>query len=309
MSKHASTSLASFMRAAELGSFAAAGRVLGISAAAVGQNVKRLEEEYGIKLFNRTTRNMSLTPEGSLLFQRAKAPLEALEEIENLFHESKGVVSGPLRISSPKRFAYHTLMPLLAKFKAYHPRVSIELDASDVVRNLAQDPVDVSFRIGVPNDSTMIARPLSRMPIYTFASPEYIAQRGEPHHIQDLADHECLQYRFPTSNETWAWAFSVDGEISRVQTAGNMVFNDPECILAAGREGMGLFQMDAYYSRDDVLAGQIVPVMKQFSADMQSMFLCYASRENMPLRVRAFIDFIVDNVPRDAFILEKLQAN
>ena len=304
MSRHASTSLASFMRAAELGSFAAAGRVLGISGTAVGQNVKRMEDEYGVKLFTRTTRKMSLTPEGTLLFQRARDPLRALDEIDHLFHESRGLVSGPLRITAPKRLACHTLIPLIAKFSEAHPRIEIDLDASDQVRDLVSDPVDLAFRIGTPDDSTMIARRLSRLPIYTLAAPEYLKRRGVPEHPQDLVDHECLQYRFPSSGTRWVWAFSIDGETLRVETAGAMAFNDPEAILSAAREGLGLCQMDGFYACEDVRAGRLKIVMLPFAADIQSLYLCYASRDNLPLRVRAFIDFILQHIRKDSYSLE-----
>ncbi|MEM9879387.1 MAG: LysR family transcriptional regulator [Pseudomonadota bacterium] len=304
MSKHASTALASFMRAAETGSFAAAGRVLGVSAAAVGQNVKRLEDDYGIKLFNRTTRKMSLTPEGSLLFERARQPLRALDEIDYLFNESKGLVSGPLRISAPKRFAYSTLVPLIAEFHAAHPKIEIDIDASDTVRDFVDDPVDVAIRIGAPSDSTMIARPISRLPIYTLAAPSYLAKHGAPQHPQDLKQHQCLQYRNPTSGEVWVWAFTIDGEMKRFPTTGAFVFNDPEAELAAGIAGLGVFQMDGYYAGEAVRDGRLVLVMAQFAAYLQSLYLCYPTRENVPLRVRAFIDFLLTRLKRDCFAME-----
>ncbi|MEM1435878.1 MAG: LysR family transcriptional regulator [Pseudomonadota bacterium] len=304
MSRHASTALGSFIKTAELGSFAAASRDLGISPAAVGQNVKRLEDEYGIKLFNRTTRKMSLTPEGSLLFERAREPLRALDEIDHLFLESRGLVAGPLRISAPKRFAYRTLVPLVLEFREAHPGVEVDLDASDAVRDLVADPVDLSIRIGAPADSTMIARPLSRLPVYTLAAPAYLEAHGAPEHPQDLLDHNCLQYRFPSSREQWSWAFTIDGETRRFETRGKLLFNDPETLMAAGLAGAGVFQMDGYYCGDHVRNGELTLLMPQFAADLQSLYLCYASRDNMPLRVRAFIDFVMHRITTDCYSLK-----
>ena len=303
MSKHASPSLASFMRAAELGSFAAAGRVLGISAAAVGQNVKRLEDDYGVKLFNRTTRKMGLTPEGTLLYQRSRGPLRELDEIDNLFDESRGLVSGLLRITAPKRFAYVTLVPLIAKFRAAHPQLEIDLDASDNVRDFVDDPVDLAFRVGAPDDSSMIARRLSRLPVYTLAAPSYLNARGTPHHPQDLGDHECLQYRFPGSGAVWVWAFRIEGETQRISTSGGLSFNDPETLCAAGVAGLGLMQLDGYYAGDYVRSGALVPIMSDFAADLFSLYLCYPGRKNLPLRVRAFVDFIMERIKKDCFAM------
>lgn len=302
MSRYASTTLASFMRTAESGSFAAAGRGLGISAAAVGQNVRRLEAEYGVKLFNRTTRKMSLTPEGSLLFQRARSPLQELEEIDFLFQESRGLVAGPLRISAPKRFAVNTLVPMLCDFRSAHPLIEIDLDASDAVRDFVDDPVDVAFRIGAPSDSTMIARELSALPIYTMGAPAYLDKRGRPTHPQELDGHECLQFRF-ISGVLWEWAFHLDNEVLRVATKGAFSFNDPDALLEAGLRGFGLLQLDGYYGGEAVRRGDLEIVMYDYAAPLQSLYLCYPSRDNMPLRVRAFIDFVATRFERDCFIL------
>ncbi|MEM1420911.1 MAG: LysR family transcriptional regulator [Pseudomonadota bacterium] len=301
MARHASPALAAFIVAADLGSFVAAGRALGISAAAVGQNVKRLEDQFGVKLITRTTRKMSLTPDGVLLYQRARAPLRELDEIDALFDESRGVVAGLLRITAPKRFARKTLVPLISKFRAAHPKVEIDLDASDAVRDFVDDPVDVAFRHGPAADSTMISRPISRLPILTVAAPEYLAKRGRPNHPQDLVDHECLRFRFLSSREVWLWAFEIDGEIERVDPPGGLLFNDPETLLEAAAAGLGLTQIDTYYGAEHLEDGRLVSVMEQFAPTLFDLHLSYPNRENMPLRVRRFIDFVLSEIPRDCF--------
>ena len=304
MSMHASTTLASFMRTAELGSFAAAARALGISAAAVGQNVRRLEAEYGVKLFNRTTRKMSLTPEGSLLFQRARTPLRELEEIDYLFQESRGLVAGPLRISASKHFAVRSLVPLLCEFRAAHPLIEIDLDASERVRDFIDDPVDVAFRMGTPSDSRMIARELAALPLYTMAAPSYLEARGRPTHPQALEEHDCLQFRFYGGTQ-FQWAFEINGETQRVVTKGPFTFNDPEAAVEAGVRGMGLLQMNGYYARDFIRRGELELVMYEYAADLHSLYLCYPSRDNIPLRVRAFIDFVATRFQRGAYPLSR----
>ncbi|MEL6338309.1 MAG: LysR family transcriptional regulator [Myxococcota bacterium] len=303
MSRHASAALASFMRTAELGSFAAAAKALGVSPAAVGQNVKRMEEDYGVKLFNRTTRKMSLTPEGVLLFQRAREPLRELDALDSLMDESKGIVSGPLRLTAPKHFACHTLMPLIVEFCDEHPGVEVDLDSSDIVRDFVDDPIDVAFRIGKPADSTMIARSLSRLFVFTFASPSYVQRHGEPTHPQDLETHRCIDYVFPGSQSRWTWVFDVDGERQHVEPKASFSFNDPEAVLAAGIAGCGLFQMDGYYARQPVVEGLIVPVMGKYAVDSHRLYMCYPSRKHIPLRVRAFIDFVLTRIAKDSFAM------
>lgn len=306
MSRHASTALASFISAAETGSFAAAAKFLGISPAAVGQNVKRMEDAYGIKLFVRTTRKMALTPEGMLLFQRARGPLRELDEIDALFDESRGVVSGVLRVTAPRFFAARTLLPLLQAFRALHPAVEIELDATDTRRDFVDDPVDVAFRWSAPTETTMIARKLSDLTLATFASPAYLAARGEPMHPNELVEHDCLQYRIPATKEIWAWAFDIDGEIERIRTFGPITANDAEALIAAAKLGLGIIQVDVYSAIDAIASGELVPILRPYSPSMKSLHMCYPSREHLPLRVRAFIDFVIASIPKDAFCVETL---
>lgn len=301
MARHASPALAAFIVAADLGSFAAAGRALGVSAAAVGQNVKRLEDQFGVKLITRTTRKMSLTPDGVVLYQRARGPLRELDEIDALFDESRGEIAGVLRITAPKRFARKTLIPLIARFRAAHPKIQADLDASDAVRDFVDDPVDIAFRVGPTVDSTMISRPISKLPILTVASPAYLAARGTPKHPQDLVEHECLRFRFLSSRELWLWAYQIDGEIERFDPPGGLVFNDPETLLEAAATGLGLTQIDTYYAAEHLADGRLIPVMQPFAPTLFNLHLSYPNRENMPLRVRRFIDFVLDEIPRDCF--------
>jgi len=291
------------MHAAETGSFASAARVLNISAAAVGQNIKRLEDAYGVKLFNRTTRKMSLTPEGTLLYERARGPLRELDELEDLFDESRGIVSGRLRLTAPKSFAMRTLVPLVAAFRARHPAVEIDIDASDSVRDFVDDPVDIAFRWGDPDSATMIARKIAALPVLTAASPDYLAARGTPDHPDDLVDHNCVQYRYPTSKRIWVWAYVVGGEIKRFPTKGNLIANDPDALLGAALSGAGLVQLDSYYVAEPIKSGELVPVLTEFAPTLTSLQICYPSRDHLPLRVRTFIDFALAEMPRDSFSL------
>jgi DNA-binding transcriptional LysR family regulator len=304
MSRHASTALASFICAAETGSFAAAAKVLGISAAAVGQNVKRMEDDYGIKLFVRTTRKMALTPEGMLLFERARGPLRELDEIDALFDESRGVVSGVLRVTAPRFFTARTLLPLLRAFRETHPLVQIELDATDTQRDFVDDPVDVAFRWSAPTETTMIARKLADLPLATFASPAYLAARGEPEHPNDLLRHDCLQFRIPTTRQVWDWAFDIDGELQRLRTYGPLTANDKDALISASKLVLGIIQADVYSAIDALAEGELVPILRAFSPSMKSLHICYPSREHLPLRVRAFIDFVMASIPKDAFSVE-----
>lgn len=294
MSQHASTALASFIRAAELGSFAAAGKALDISAAAVGQNIKRMEDAYGVKLFNRTTRSMSLTPEGSLLYDRARGPLRELDEIDRLFDETKGVVSGTLRVTAPNWIGKAIVLPIVADFVALHPALKLELDFSDIPRNFVTDPVDVAFRISNPQDSTMIARRLVANDIMTLAAPAYLDRHGEPTHPQDLDGHRRIMFRYASTGELFIWRFQIDGETIFYNGEPTITVNEPEALCEAAAKGLGVIQIGSIGGREYLARGALKQLMPQYTVAVNSLHLMYPHKEHQPLRVRTFIDFVIE---------------
>lgn len=306
MTRHASTSLASFIRAAETGSFAAAAKILGISAAAVGQNVKRMEDAYGVRLLVRTTRRMSLTPEGQLLFQRSRGPLQELDQIDSLFDESRGVVAGVLRLSAPGYLARKMLIPLMREFRKQHPGIEFELDASDTARDFIHDPVDLAFRWCDPGDSSMITRRISELPTVTLAAPCYIAEHGMPNHPHDLDHHDCIQFRLPGSRDVYLWAFEIGGELTRLQTSGAVSVNDAETLLSAAVAGLGIIQADTFTAMETIKSGQLIPVLTTYATAQKGLHLSYPARTHLPLRVRAFIDFVLGAIPDEAYCVQEV---
>jgi DNA-binding transcriptional LysR family regulator len=227
--------LVAFLRAAELGSFAAAAKRLNISPAALGQTVKRLEGGFGVRLFNRTTRKMSLTPEGRLLYERCRRPVAELDELARVFDDSRGVVVGPLRLSAPLGFGRRHVLPLVTRFMAKHPDVTVTLDASDAVRDFVDDPVDIAFRIMRPTDSSMIARPISRLQAVTVAAPGYLRRHGIPQQPRDIEARSCISYRHPATGALAPWMFRIGSRDLVVEPEAKLVVNDIEtgCDAAA----------------------------------------------------------------------------
>ncbi len=300
---HLCESLISFVRTAELGSFASAAAALGVTPAAVGQTVKRLEDRFGVKLINRTTRKMSLTPEGWLLLNSCKKPLAELDEIARLFDESRGVIAGRLRITAPLELGRRHLLPIIADFYNQHPRIEIDLDVSDRVRDFVDDPVDLAFRLSRPEDSTLIARPISDLQAVTVASPQYLAKYGEPRHLQDLDNHICIGYRYPTTGAIYPWSFVINGEEQRYNARCALVVNDPETSCEAAALGLGILQTGSNYAAPYIAEGRLTLLMQQFIAITRTIYLCYPSRDHIPLRVRAFIDHALAALGRDRFLL------
>jgi DNA-binding transcriptional LysR family regulator len=289
--------LAAFHATVEHGGFAPAAGVLKISAAAVGQSVARLEVHFGVRLLNRTTRRMSLTSEGAELLERSRSLLGDIEEINRFFEESRGVASGPLRISAPVGIARHLLVPLLADFMEQHREIRLEVDATDAIRDFAAGRLDLAFRVLQPQDSTIIARPIAPLQAVTVASPAYLARHGTPLHPVDLAAHRCIAYRFINSSRLSDNHFTVDGKPRTVPIDPVFIANDVELACDAAAEGIGIAQPPLCYARPYIDTDRLVPILAPYVAAPWSLLLCYPSRERLPLRVRAFIEFTLSRLP------------
>ena len=296
----AGSALLSFVNTVEHGSFAAAARAMNVSPAALGQGVDRLEKHLGVRLLNRTTRRMSLTPEGRMLIERAREPLRAIEEIGRMFAENRKTASGPLRISAPVGIARHQLVPLVAGFVAAYPDVQVEIDASDEVRDFAQGRVDVGFRIMTPEDSSIIARPIAWLQAPTLASPAYLKANGTPAQPRDLLQHKCIGYRYPNSERIAPLRFRRGGKDFELSFRPSLIVNDVEIACEAAVAGLGIVQPPVSYARGHIESGLLVPLLSRFEAKPWRIYLCYADRREMPLRVRAFIDFAFAWLRRDA---------
>lgn len=187
--------------------FTAAARALSISPSAVSKSVQRLEERLGVKLFARTTRSLTLTPEGRVLHDRAIRLLRDAEDIEQLAASVRGDPSGPIKVSAPGPIALHVLAPKLGVFRERFPEVTIDLRVSDMVSDLVEEGIDLAIRIGTLEDSGLIARRLGPNRAGAFASPAYLAKRGVPRRIEDLERHDCVNVRHFNSGQLLRWPF------------------------------------------------------------------------------------------------------
>lgn len=290
-----------FTKTVEHGGFAPAARALGLSPAAVGQSLRRLEDHFGVKLLNRTTRRMSLTPDGRRLIDRSGTLLAEIDEIGRIFEESRGIVSGPLRVSVPLGVARHQLMPLFADFALAHPAVHLEIDATDQIRDFAEGAIDVGFRILLPNDSTLIARPIAQIQAVTVASPVYLEKHGTPAHPRDLARHRCIGYRFPGSGRLAEQHFRIAGKTVSQHFTPSLTINDIEVGCEAAARGLGIVQPPSNYLGPYIGDGRLVPLLSKFTATPWTLYLCYPDRDKLPLRVRRFIDFALQRLKRETF--------
>lgn len=280
-----------FVKTAELGSFAAAGSALELSAQIVGRHIGELEKGLGVQLLTRTTRKQSLTDAGHLYLAGCKRALEAIEEADAAVAEASQIPSGVLRIAAPVEIGASVLAPRLPDFLARHPRVKIELKLSDRRVDLIEENFDVALRIGHLADSSLHARVLVPFKLVTCASPDYMRRYGVPLRPEDLLVHECLDYTFHNHPSPSNWRFrGPDGDIL-VQPEVRMVINDGRALVETALAGAGIIRASALAVAPLLASGRLVSLLNDFESEDRPMHLVYPPQRYRLPRLRAFVDW------------------
>jgi DNA-binding transcriptional LysR family regulator len=285
-----------FIAVATEGSFARAGDRLGVGRSAVSRSVQKLEGQLGTRLFQRTTRATSLTREGERFFENCRPGVErilqALEEMRDL---REGPPRGLLRVSATFGFGRRVVAPLIAAFREKYSGVSVELVLDERDADLVTDRVDVAFREGVLDDSQVIAKQLIPMQMIVCASPAYLRRHGLPQSIEEIACHASINQRL-ANGRLREWTFHVDGRVHALAPEATLTLNDPTLILDAVLAGEGIALLPAYLVCDALRSGALVACLEAFSPDDGGHYLCYLSRQQLPKRIRAFVDFMTSEV-------------
>lgn len=286
------TGLIAFSRAASLGSYTAAARALSISPSAVSKSIQRLEERLGLKLFARTTRSLTLTPEGRILHDRAIRLLRDAEEIEQVAAIVRGEPSGPVKLTAPVPIALHILAPKLALFRERYPEVTIDLQVNDAMSDLIDEGIDLAIRIGSPENSRLIARRLGPNRAGAFASPAYLERRGVPHRIEDLEGHDCVNVRHYNSGQLLRWPFRVGNRTVEILPTAGVVVDNTEAVTVAVAGGAGIGLSPTYVAAPYVARGELVPVLAQYWADRGHITALWSESRRGNPNVRAFVTFL-----------------
>ncbi len=284
------TSMAAFVTAADLGSFAAAAAQLDQSPQMVAKHVTFLEHRLGSRLLNRTTRRQSLTEVGRTYYERCKIVLAEADAADAMAQERRAVPRGRLRISAPVTFGAHSLMPLVTRYLRDHPEVAIDLALTDRFVDLVDEGHEVAFRVGPLNASGLIARALSPYRLAACASPAYLDARGTPAVPEDLTEHECLGYAYwprPAEDE---WSFVGDGSKRTVRVRSRLQVNDSRALMAAAIDGYGIVMGPEDVLRDALISGQLVRILTDFTAPSRPMHLLYVGDRRQTPKLRTFID-------------------
>ncbi|MBN3768241.1 LysR family transcriptional regulator [Burkholderia sp. Se-20378] len=287
----------SFVHAADAGSFAAAGRVLGITSAAVSKNVAGLERALGVRLMNRTTRTLKLTDEGSVFLRQARIALDALDSAVDSIVAQRLGPQGRVRISTSAAFGREHLQPVLPGLLARYPGLSVEADFDDRIVDVVRDGYDIVIRGGNIHDSALVSRPIFRMNTVLVASPAYLARHGIPRAPDDLGAHRLIARRF-LGGEVSTWSFRMRGGSIVAVDPGEtalLTFSAPEAVLQAARDGLGIAEVGVHLAWAHLRAGSLkVLLHRHHLPGTYEMAMQYPHRALKASRVQATVDYLLD---------------
>lgn len=286
--------MAVFSAVAASGSFSAAGRELGLTPSAVSRTLDRIEARLGVRLMLRTTRTLTLTPEGQAYLGAARRILTDLDDAEQAIAD-QGAPRGRLRVSASLSHGRLCVVPLLGDFVARYPHILVDINLNDVVVDVAAGQADVAIRFGPLSDSGLTARKLGETGRVIVASPAYLVARGTPRTPEDLHDHNCLNFNFRRVEPVWP--FVRDGREYSLSVRGNIEANNGETLGQLAAAGVGLTRVGAFSVADDVAAGRLVPLLEDFNpGDVENIHAVFVGGANTPARVRVFVDFLAERL-------------
>lgn len=294
------TGLIAFARAGSLGSYTAAARALAVSPSAVSKSVQRLESRLGLRLFHRTTRSLTLTPEGRDLHERALRLLHEAEAIEQAAVAARAEPYGVLKVTVPVPLGVHLLAPALPRFRKRHPKLSVDLRLGDRLVDLVEEGVDVAIRVGDLGDSRLIARPLAPHRLCAFASPSYLARRGTPRHPNELTEHACVNFRFQSSGQPLRWPFRIGERTVELMPPSSVIADTSDAVAAILAAGGGIGISPTYVAAGHVARGELVPVLHDFAVERSAITALWPESRRGSPNVRAFIKLLAEVFPAPA---------
>jgi DNA-binding transcriptional LysR family regulator len=285
--------LEAFVRVAEFRSFSEAGRRLRSSKSGISRQVSALEAELGARLFQRTTRSLTLTEVGRGYFERASRILADLEEADLSVSQLQLAPRGRLRVNAPMSFGFLHLAPAIPDFLESYPELEIDMVMNDRFVDLVDEGFDVAVRIGRLEDSSLVARKLAPARRVICGSPAYLQARGIPNSPDDLTTHECLSYSNVAVANEWRFV-APDGRPWPVEVKGRLSTNNGDALVAAALKGLGLINQPTFLAGRHLQNGALVSVLDQFVPQEAAVRAVYPHSRHLSPKVRAFVDFLVE---------------
>ncbi len=284
--------LNAFVQAAEVRSFTVAGQQLGVSSSAIGKAVARLEERLAVRLFHRSTRTITLTPEGSLFLERCRRIFCEIEAAELELAQTRDVPRGKLRISMP--LAGMLMMPTLSAFMRAYPEIELDLDFTDRLVDVIDEGLDGVVRAGEVSNSRLMTRVLGTFRLILVGSPDYFAQKGIPQKPDDLKSHACLHHRYATSGKLERWP--LRGGRKEIDLPTTAVANTIEPLIYMAEQGLGITCLPDFAIRRQLVEGTLVKVLGDHTEHEGTFRMLWPSSRYLSPKLRVFVDFMSQNL-------------
>ena len=293
MELHNLNDIAAFVGSVKAGSFTAAAAQLGLTRSAVGKSIVRLETRLQLRLLHRTTRSLSLTDDGQVLYERCVGILEDLDAVEDALAFRRATPSGRLKMSLPVALGRIHVLPYIESCLQQWPSLSIDATFSDRLVDLIDEGFDLAVRIGPPKeDSRLLTRTVAEQQMMTCASPAYLASHSAPGSPDALATHACLH--FVNSGRLLPWYFRVRGERVGVVHPGRLQMDSAEALHGSAVAGLGIATLPSYLVNDELRTGKLVQLLAEFADAAEPIRVIYPSKRHLSPKVRLFIDQLID---------------
>ena len=294
--------LETFVAVATRGSFTAAAALEDVAPAVIGRRIDALEARLGVRLMHRSTRKLTLTPEGQNYLEDCQRILAELAGAESLVSAGGAQASGHLRLTAPAGFGRRHVAPLLPAFLAAHPQLRVSLNLADRVIDLVHEGYDCAVRVGDLPDSSLVSQRLADNRRLVVAAPSYLARAGTPQHPRELLQHECLMLSSDAS-QTRGWAFRIDGQPHFHRQGGRLDCSDGQVLHEWCLQGLGLAWRSSWEVAGDLQSGRLVSVLDAFAAPPNGIYAVTPERSLQPLRVRLWVEHLRAHYARSEYWL------
>ena len=283
-----------FVRVVETGGITRAADSLHMPKATAATLIQKLEAVLGVKLLNRTTRHVSVTPDGAAYYDRCVSILAEVRETEELLGKQQSTPRGRVRVDVPTLMARSVFVPALPRFFERYPEIELALASNERRADLIEEGIDCAVWSGEIEESSLVARRVGFLYFATCAAPSYIAAHGQPRHPDELAQHRCINHFSPRIGKTMDWVFSKDG--TRVQTSlrGNIALEDENSYVAAAEAGLGIAQIPAFVLKEAMERGTLELVLGDWFPDPSPLYVVYPQNRHLSNKVRVFVDWVAE---------------
>ncbi|MHC8320418.1 LysR family transcriptional regulator [Pseudomonas sp. GB2N2] len=298
-----------FLAVVDRGTLSAAAASLGLSPSMVSTHLTNLETELGVRLLNRTTRRLSLTDEGAIYHVHCQQILDEISSVESDLAGKGATPRGRLRVDIPSTIAQHLIMPLLPEFRRRYADIHLDFSDSEQILETVENQYDVMIRLGLLQDSGMIARALGHSALLSVASPRYLAQRGIPRTPDDLHGHECINYLIERTGRLLPWSFQHAGQAIEMQIPGGLSISQGNTRIEAALNGLGIVQGMAFHLKSLLASGQLQQVLGDWVSLAPTLEVLYPRGRRESRKVHAFVDFLLEHYPSGQEIIAPVRSH